>query len=188
MKIGSKGVTAVIAVIVAIGYLTSVAPQVPLLSHPVQPSMVLIKGGTFEMGQAAEDLPKIQEMFKIKRAEIFAAEAPRHRVKLSSFFIDKYEVTNAEFQKFIEGMRNGKRTKFQPNFITEITFRIGTAPNFLAVKPTTRQLSSVGMPLLPFAGPRALAFRPRPNGNLQPAVEGRAGRFRGAIKCLIKRW
>jgi len=50
--------------------------------------MVLIKGGTFKMGgdnsQASED------------------EFPKHKVQVSSFWMDETEVTNAEFAKFVE--------------------------------------------------------------------------------------
>ncbi len=50
--------------------------------------MVLIPAGTFDMGgdnsQASPD------------------EYPKHKVSLSSFYIDVTEVTNAQFKKFIE--------------------------------------------------------------------------------------
>ena len=48
-------------------------------------NMVLIKGGAFKMG--ADDG--------------FAYEGPVHEVKVSSFWMDKHEVTNAEFEKFV---------------------------------------------------------------------------------------
>lgn len=44
-------------------------------------AMVLIKGGTFVMGQADEP------------------DAPTHEVTVSSFYMDKYPVTQADFQK-----------------------------------------------------------------------------------------
>lgn len=47
--------------------------------------MVLIKGGTFDMG--TESFPDAQ---------------PVHTVELNSFYIDVHEVTNAQFQKFVE--------------------------------------------------------------------------------------
>ncbi len=50
--------------------------------------MILIKGGTFMMGgdnsQASTD------------------EYPKHKVEVKSFRMDATEVTNAEFQKFVE--------------------------------------------------------------------------------------
>ncbi|MGN6163768.1 MAG: formylglycine-generating enzyme family protein [Flavisolibacter sp.] len=51
-------------------------------------NMVLIEGGTFMMGgdnnQASED------------------EYPKHPVKVNAFYIDETEVTNAQFQKFVD--------------------------------------------------------------------------------------
>lgn len=50
--------------------------------------MVLIKGGTFDMGgdnnQASSD------------------EYPKHKVKLDAFYMDQNEVTNAQFKKFVD--------------------------------------------------------------------------------------
>jgi formylglycine-generating enzyme required for sulfatase activity len=64
--------------------------------------MVLISGATFEMGTDERDIPKLQEAFKMKRREIFADETPRHTVKIDSFYLDKTEVTNAGFKKFLD--------------------------------------------------------------------------------------
>jgi formylglycine-generating enzyme required for sulfatase activity len=64
--------------------------------------MVSIPGATFEMGQDKADIPRLQKMFKIKRAEMFADETPRHSVRIDPFYLDKTEVTNAAFKKFID--------------------------------------------------------------------------------------
>lgn len=62
----------------------------------------LIPGGTFEMGTDAADLVRLQQVFGIKRAEVFSSEVPRHTVTLSPFYIDRREVTNAQFKKFLD--------------------------------------------------------------------------------------
>lgn len=49
--------------------------------------MVFIKGGTFEMGG--------------DNAQARADEFPKHKVEVHSFWMDKTEVTNAEFEKFV---------------------------------------------------------------------------------------
>jgi len=49
--------------------------------------MVFIEGGVFEMG-ADNDQARVDEY-------------PKHRVKVSSFWIDDHEITNDEFQKFV---------------------------------------------------------------------------------------
>jgi sulfatase modifying factor 1 len=64
--------------------------------------MVLIKGATFEMGTDKADIPNLQKVFNLDHPEIFAEEMPRHQVKLDSFYLDKYEVTNADFKKFLD--------------------------------------------------------------------------------------
>jgi formylglycine-generating enzyme len=50
--------------------------------------MVLIPGGTFEMGGDNE--------------QASADEFPKHKVVIDSFYIDATEVTNAQFQKFVD--------------------------------------------------------------------------------------
>jgi formylglycine-generating enzyme len=52
------------------------------------PGMVLIPGGEFSMGND-------QRMSRPN-------EGPIHRVKLNAFWMDQYDVTNAEFRKFVE--------------------------------------------------------------------------------------
>ncbi len=78
--------------------------------------MALISGATFEMGTDAADIPKLQELFKIKRAEMFTDETPRHRVKIDSFYLDKYEVTNADFKKFLDKNSAWRQDKIPAEF------------------------------------------------------------------------
>lgn len=54
------------------------------------------------MGTDPGEIPALQEMFKIRRAELFTDETPRRRVRIDSFYLDKHEVTNAEFKKFLD--------------------------------------------------------------------------------------
>jgi formylglycine-generating enzyme len=65
-------------------------------------AMVLITGATFQMGTDQSDIPELQLVFGIKQAELFADEIPRHPVTIHSFYLDKYEVTNAQFKTFVE--------------------------------------------------------------------------------------
>ncbi len=50
--------------------------------------MVKIPGGTFTMGGKTEQASR--------------DEFPRHQVTVTSFFMDKYEVTNAQFREFVD--------------------------------------------------------------------------------------
>jgi len=63
--------------------------------------MVLVPAGEFKMGTTEEDF--IQE------------EMPQHTVYLDAFYIDKYEVTNAQYWEFLEYItRTGDHSKCYP--------------------------------------------------------------------------
>ena len=95
------------------------------------PEMVLVSSGKFQMGSSADEIKQIWTKIKEIRAKIkreryerakahgyefpipagislrayndaFDDEIPRHTVHLDSFYIDKYEVTNAQYRKFLE--------------------------------------------------------------------------------------
>ncbi|PZV18938.1 MAG: sulfatase-modifying factor 1 [Pseudanabaena sp.] len=54
--------------------------------RPPKPDMVWIAGGTFGMGSN----------------DFYAEEKPLHRVTVDGFWMDKYQVTNQQFQKFVK--------------------------------------------------------------------------------------
>ena len=93
--------------------------------------MVLIPSGKFQMGSSTDEIKQIWKAIKEIRARIkreryrhakayglkfpipasislrvyndaFDDEIPRHTVHLEAFYIDKYEVTNAQYRRFIE--------------------------------------------------------------------------------------
>ena len=51
--------------------------------------MIWVEGGSFDMGAFESDL------------EALPREKPRHRVKVSGFYMDVHEVTNAQFSEFV---------------------------------------------------------------------------------------
>jgi formylglycine-generating enzyme required for sulfatase activity len=63
--------------------------------------MSLIRGATFGMGTDAAKIPFYKEEFNARRDELFAAEVPRHTVTIGSFYLDRHEVTNARFGRFL---------------------------------------------------------------------------------------
>ena len=65
-------------------------------------NMAMIPGATYEMGTNAAEVPMLMEKFGVKRAELFAEESPRHRVTIRSFYLDRTEVTNEQFKRFVE--------------------------------------------------------------------------------------
>ena len=69
---------------------------------PKHRSMARIPGATFPMGTEPDKVPQIAAAFNIaKHPDLIQAETPQHTVTISSFYLDKYEVTNSQFQKFI---------------------------------------------------------------------------------------
>jgi formylglycine-generating enzyme len=78
--------------------------------------MALIPAATFEMGTDKAEIPKLQEMFKIKRAALFEEETPRRRVKIDSFYLDKTEVTNADFKSFLDKNPAWRKDKIPAEF------------------------------------------------------------------------
>jgi formylglycine-generating enzyme required for sulfatase activity len=61
--------------------------------------MVFIPGGEFIMGV---DIPKQEQGRREEEITIDIDETPTHKVYIDGFYIDKYEVTNAEFKKFLK--------------------------------------------------------------------------------------
>ena len=59
--------------------------------------MVLIPAGQFLMGGERSDLEGFDKSVYLN----YEAEYPRHPVKLSAYYLDKFEVTNAQYAKFL---------------------------------------------------------------------------------------
>jgi formylglycine-generating enzyme required for sulfatase activity len=66
----------------------------------INPNMVFVEGGLFVMGTDFLTLDNLVDYYGFPKAYL-ASEFPPHEIALSSFFIDKTEVTNAEFRKFL---------------------------------------------------------------------------------------
>jgi len=86
-------------------------PAKPGENNP-PPGMVYVPGGTFTMGRNDGD----------------EAERPAHPVVVKPFFIDTYEVTNADYKKFLEA---------NPGRRTPVTWKAGWFPPEAARKPVT---------------------------------------------------
>ena len=62
--------------------------------------MILLPAGKFQMGGKEEDLTDYPQNFRPN----YKMERPRHQVELSSFYMDKYEVTNVQYKRFLEAI------------------------------------------------------------------------------------
>ncbi len=65
-------------------------------------SMVLVRGGTIQIGIDASEISRFEKVFDIPTAQLFQDEVPKHWVTLDGFYIDKYLVTNAQFKSFTD--------------------------------------------------------------------------------------
>ena len=67
--------------------------------------MVMIPAGEFEMGTDVAEIPKLvrwaKQFYPVIDESWFEHETPRHTVYLDAFYIDVYEVTNAQYFKFV---------------------------------------------------------------------------------------
>jgi formylglycine-generating enzyme required for sulfatase activity len=77
--------------------------------------MVRIPGGTFLMGTDASVVAHLLTKFNMRRTEIFADEVPRHSVTIGPFYLDRYEVTNTRFKKFIDKHPQWQKAKIASN-------------------------------------------------------------------------
>lgn len=78
-------------------------------------NMVLVKGGLFNMGSDLLAIDIITKKYKLP-FDYLSSEIPIHRVKLSSFYIDKYEVTNADYKKFLKTNPQWKKGNIKPEY------------------------------------------------------------------------
>jgi formylglycine-generating enzyme required for sulfatase activity len=69
--------------------------------------MTLIPAGEFQMGTDPAEIPELVRWAKESglgnaNASWFEDESPRHTVYLGAFYMDKYEVTNAQYRAFVQ--------------------------------------------------------------------------------------
>ena len=99
------------------GTLISFLPKVVLAEvggTVANPDMILIPGGTFTRGSSENDIQWVAENFFSASLEWYRDETPAHKADLKAFYIDRYEVANAEFLKFREAVP-GREPKFMDN-------------------------------------------------------------------------
>jgi formylglycine-generating enzyme required for sulfatase activity len=118
--------------------------------------MVLIPTGEFEMGTDADQIPQLlrleKQYFPDVEAGWFENETPRHKVCLDAFYMDIYEVSNAQYKEFID------KTGFHlPLYWNTFNF----APNHPVV----------GMMLWPMLSGWGNDYRPKQNGNTQHVAD-----------------
>ncbi|KAF0190723.1 MAG: sulfatase modifying factor 1 [Gammaproteobacteria bacterium] len=76
------------------------ANKAPATAEAREDNMVRMPEAAFIMGSDKTDARDIRKEFGFQR-ELYLDEHPQHRVTLPAFLIDKYEVANATYKKFI---------------------------------------------------------------------------------------
>ena len=72
------------------------------VGHASLPSMVHLSPGTITLGIDAGEIARFRKIFSVTFSQLFEEAIPKHKVKVRSFFIDKYLVTNSQFKKFVD--------------------------------------------------------------------------------------
>ncbi len=87
------------------GYPSSNAISHSIEEIPDSRDMVLIPAGEFIMGSSDEETEKVYKEYGHRGDFVgydFKKERPRRNIYVKAFYMDKYEVTNAQYQKFID--------------------------------------------------------------------------------------
>jgi formylglycine-generating enzyme required for sulfatase activity len=79
-------------------------------------SMIRLPGGTVTVGIDQDEIARFQKVFSITVRQLFEESVPKHKVRLQSFFIDKYLVTNSQFWEFTKKHPEWKPGKIPPEF------------------------------------------------------------------------
>ena len=63
--------------------------------------MVYVPAGEFLMGTSDADIERFKEIFPLRNIARFDNERPQRTVFVDAFYIDKYEVTNKQYKRFL---------------------------------------------------------------------------------------
>lgn len=96
-----------------------------IVSKKDEAAMVLVFAGKFLMGTSDEEIELYKELFPYRRESRFDNERPQHSVYLDAFYIDKFEVTNSCYKKFLT------QTGYKPS--SYFDYPPHNEPNFPAI-------------------------------------------------------
>jgi sulfatase modifying factor 1 len=68
--------------------------------------MVLVPAGDVQLGTAPEQAAELAKVYGLKRAGLLEREKPR-RDQVGAFLLDRFEVTNARYQRFLQWLQHG---------------------------------------------------------------------------------
>lgn len=76
-------------------------PAGTLVSEKDGAEMVYIPPGEFLMGSSDQDIQHFRQLFPLRNPAAFEDERPQRIVSLDGYYIDRLEVTNTRFKKFL---------------------------------------------------------------------------------------
>ena len=90
------------SLVLSLGLLACSTDTPPVKTSEDGSEMRLISGGSFRMGSREGELDDLY----FKTWKNYLAEKPLHSVTISSFYLDTYEVTNSQYDRFLESINS----------------------------------------------------------------------------------
>jgi sulfatase modifying factor 1 len=97
--------------------------------------MVLIPAGEFQMGTDPSEIRDLVQLAKNQgisdaEASMFEDETPCHKVSVGAFYMDAYEVTNAQYKKFVQATGRNEPEGFRlvPGSNNSVELKLGFKP------------------------------------------------------------
>ena len=75
---------------------------------------VLVRGGTFRMGTPASAIPELKRRYAVSFRGVFEDETPDRDVTVSDLRMDRHEVTNERFLRFLAAHPEWSRARLDP--------------------------------------------------------------------------
>jgi formylglycine-generating enzyme required for sulfatase activity len=99
---------AMVAVLMlVVGVAGAQTPPPRLVSQPDGAEMVLVPAGPFIYGADQNEIRALLKKLNAGWADIFASEHPRQTRTLPAFYIDRFEVTNERYSRFVGATKRG---------------------------------------------------------------------------------
>ena len=98
----------VLSLLVSLSWVLSVTPSLgsssstPLASAKFTEDMIYIPGGEFTRGTSKKEAARLARQYGVHQSLFMDLEAPRNKVYVKPFYIDRYEVTNRQYQAFVK--------------------------------------------------------------------------------------
>ena len=78
--------------------------------------MVLVPGGTYQMGTDSTEIPGKYGHFGPGIREMLKCETPRHKEAVAAFFMDRCEVTNRQFYEFVRARAQWRKERIPSEY------------------------------------------------------------------------